>query len=213
MQRAVEFSLVVVILIGAAFLYRSTVARSELTREHERLAEKVGRLPIKDPTKIHLLAIETGDPQQFAWRAYFPANYHYSYSCSSGGGSGSMSEPWEGILRVGVRDVKGQLLIYHRLQQGSGLRGIGHSQVNKLLKEHPEQLKKLRAEQLAKREMMILDPSEALTLIRLALSDEILAEAKGRMSERELKELSAPLEWVRIGPPGFAERERAEASR
>jgi hypothetical protein len=207
MQRVIEIALVITILVGAVFLWQSSATRSELDREHERLAAKVGRLPIKDPTKIHLMAMETGDPQHFAWRAYFPPNYQYSYSCNSGGGSGAIDSAWEGIVRVRVREVNGRLQLYDHLLQGSGLRSFGSGQVSKLLKEHPGQLKKLRAEQLGKDGLVIVDPNEVTTLIKLSLSDELLAEAKEQLNEEDYREASAPLEWIRIGPQGFQERE------
>ncbi|WP_254507914.1 hypothetical protein [Anatilimnocola floriformis] len=208
MQRIIELALTIVILIGAVFLWRSTSTRSELTREHDRLANKVGRLQIKDPTKIHLLAINTDDPQHFAWRAYFPPNYHYAYSCSSGGGSGSNSSAWEGILRVRVREVNGKTLLSHALLNGSGLRSIGSEPLTKVLKEQPGMTPRLQAEQLGTKGLVMFDTSEVLTLVKLSLSDEALADAKQHLNEWELKQLTPHLERIRIGPPGFPERER-----
>jgi hypothetical protein len=67
-------------------------------------------------------------------------------------------------------------------------------------------LKKLRAEQLGKDGLVIVDPNEVTTLIKLSLSDELLAEAKEQLNEEDYREASAPLEWIRIGPQGFQER-------
>ena len=209
MQRVIEVALIVVILLGVTFLWRSTVTRSQLTTEHERLAEKVGRLPIRDPSKVHIQAIKTGDPQHFVWRAYFPPNYSYSYTCSSGGGSGSNSEAWEGILRVRVREVNGQPQLYYSLLHGGGLRSFGSAHLTELFKEQPEQWKKLKVEQLAERELVIFAPSEVRTLLQLSLSDELLEKAKQRMSDWEYRQVSLQFETIRIGPQGFPEREAA----
>jgi len=211
MQRVIEIALAVAILSGAVFLWRSTTKRSVLTREHERLADKVGRLQIKDPSKIHIQAIKTGDPLHFAWRAYFPPNYRYAYTCSSGGGSGSMDSAWEGILRVRVREVNGQMLLYYRLQQGSGQRSFGSRKFAEFFKEHREQVKELQAEQLGADGLAVFDPSEVKTLIKISLPEELLPEAKKRLNDWEYNQLVPKLEWIRIGPEGFPEREREGA--
>lgn len=204
MQRNLEIVLVIATLVGGVFLWRSAQQHAELTREYQRLAAKVGRLPVKDQTKVHILAMDTGDPQHFAWRAYFPANYHYSYTCSSGGGSGSSGEPWEGILRVRFREIDGQNYLYYRLLQGSGLRSIGSGKLYEVLKEHPDLMHKLLVEQIGARELVTFDPSEVKTLIKLSLPADLaneMVDKKGMASE------DAQVEWIRLGPPGFRERE------
>lgn len=105
MQRIFEITLLVVIVVGGVVLWRTTVQRDELQREHDRLSAKIGVLVIKDPAQVHLRAIDTGDPMHFAWRAYFPANYRWSYTSKSGSGGSSSSSPMETILRVRLREI------------------------------------------------------------------------------------------------------------
>jgi hypothetical protein len=209
MQRVIEIVVIVLIVIGGLVLWRTTVRRDELQREHDRLAAKTGSLAIKDLDKVHIRAIDTGDPLHFAWRAYFPANYQWSYTSKSGSGMSSSSSPHETILRIRLREIDGRLMLYTRFGGGSGLQGFGSGKLQELFKENPDWPQQLRVEQLAADGPLVFAADEAHTLMKLSLSPELLAEAKKKLQPWEYDQLAPTLEWIRFGPPGFAERERA----
>jgi hypothetical protein len=213
MQRAIEVLLVIAILIGAAFLMWSVPARGELQERYDQLVVKTGRLEITDPTRVHIRAIPTGDPLHFAWRAYFPPNYPFAYSCSNGGGSSSRSESWEGILRVRMRNVDGNLQLYYRFMGGSGLRSFGTGGLRQFLKEHPDLIQKLQIEQLAAKEPLNFAPDEAMTLVKISLSEEAQADARRELKDWEYRSLTPDLEWIRIGPREVLEQEKKAAGK
>jgi len=109
-----------------------------------------------------------------------------------------------------VREVNGQLQLYYTFLQVSGLRSFGSGKLVEIFKERPNELGKLKVEQLAAKGLEIFDPSEIKTLIKLSLSDELLSEAKRRMKDWEYRNVTPQLEWIRFGPPGFRERETAD---
>jgi hypothetical protein len=200
----------VVIVIGGLALWRTTVQRDELQREHDRLAAKIGVLAIKDPAQVHIRAIDTGEPLNFAWRAYFPANYRWSYTTKSGsGGSSSSSLPQETILRVRIREIDGHLMLYTRFSGGSGLMSIGSAKLLEILKQNPDALKNFQIERLAADGPIAFDADEAQTLVKIALPADLQAEAKQKLQQWEYDRVAPTVEWIRFGPPGFAQREQA----
>lgn len=209
MQRIIEIVLIVVIVIGGFLLWRTTVQRDELQREHDRLAAKIGVLVIKDPAQVHIRAIDTGDPLSFAWRAYFPANYQWSYTTSSGSGGSSSSSPQEAILRVRIREIDGQLMLYTRFCGGSGLMSIGSAKLLEILKKNPDALQNLVVECLAADGPISFAADEAQTLVKISLPPDLQAEAKQKLDKWEYQRVSPTLECVRFGPPGFTQREQA----
>jgi hypothetical protein len=210
MQRFIEIGLIATIIVGSIWLWRTTVQRDELQREHDRLAAKIGVLAIKDPAQVHIRAIATGEPLNFAWRAYFPANYRWSYTTKSGsGGSSSSSSPQETILRVRIREIDGHLMLYTRFSGGSGLMSIGPAKMLEMLKQNPEALKNLQVERLAADGPIAFDADQAQTLVKISLPAELQAEAKEKLQAWEYERVAPTIEWIRFGPPGFAEREQA----
>lgn len=202
-QRLVEISLIVAIAIGGVMLWRSSAQRSSLRQEHDRLVQKIGQLPIKDETKIHVMAIETGEPLHYAWRMYLPPNHQFAYTSKSGSGSGSMSSSWEGIVRIRMREVNGQVMLYDKMPQGSGLQGYGSDSINTLFKDPGAFERQLHIERLGARGLEVFDPQEVKTLIKLSLLESEAAEIKKQVKHWEYHRLTPHIEWIRIGPPGF----------
>jgi hypothetical protein len=198
LQRLVELVFLVAFLIGALFVFRSSSERSDLTREHQRLMLKTGKLKVTDPTLVHIQAIDTGEPLHFAWRVYLPANYDFAYRCSSGGGSGSGSESWEGIFRVRLKEVNGDYRIYYRFVGGSGLRSLGSRKLKELFNEYPDLRNRLVVEQLGADGLVTYEPSEVKTLIRISMPEDILQPLKGNVNDWEYQRLEQ-IEWMRIG--------------
>jgi len=211
-QRIVEVVLVLMIVIGAALLWRSANVRSELTAEYDRLVRKTGQLPIGDETKVHIRALEIDEPGHYAWRAYFPPNYAFSYATGMGGGSSSRSSAWEGILRVRIRNTDKGFMVYTRLVGGSSLRGYGSGKLRDLFHRRPGLLQELQVNQLGADELTVFDATEAQTLLEVALPEKLLAEIKEQVTLNEYNEITPFIERIRIGPTGFEERERAAAA-
>jgi hypothetical protein len=206
-SRSIEILLALAVLSGALLVSQSIWKRAELAREHDRLMQKTGQLVITDPTKVHLRALDTGDPLHFAWRAYFPANYNFAYNLTGGSsGWGTQSDPWEGILRVRLREVDGHMRLYYRFIGGSGLSSTA-SGLQKLLKEDPGLLQRLRVEQLAKDGPVTFAADEVQTLIKITLPDEMLPSAKQKLERWEYEKLTPEIEWIRFGPHGTLEKE------
>jgi hypothetical protein len=207
-SRSFEILLVVALIVGGLLVSQSIFKKADLTREHDRLMQKTGQLTVGDPTRVHLRALETGEPMSYAWRAYFPPNYSFGYTCSSGsGGMGSHSDAWEGILRVRFREIDGNLQLYYRFAGGSGLRSFGSSGFRELRKANPDLPKQLVVEQLAKDGPVDFATDEMQTLIKIKLPEELLPEAKKKLGDWEYKRLEKNLEWIRVGPYDKLQRE------
>jgi hypothetical protein len=73
-RSVVDWLLIVAVMIGAVQAWRSGLERARLTERLARLARKAGDLRIADETKVHVQALETEVPLEFAWRVYFPRN-------------------------------------------------------------------------------------------------------------------------------------------
>lgn len=199
-QRVLEILLLVVIAVGAVVYWRASSEREALQAEHKRLTTKVGELVITDPTKVHLRAIATGVPGSYAWRAYFPPKYKLHYQFKNGGGSSWRSEAWEGILRVRLRNVDGQLVLYTRCGGGSSMQTLGNNgtvDVGELLKTHPDLLEQLHVVQLAQDETVIFPADENRTLFTLSVPEQLLSPEK---RAKRANVLEAVLEEFRLGP-------------
>jgi hypothetical protein len=205
-----EVLLFIALLIGAVLVSQSIWKKAELTREHDRLMQKTGDLVITDPTKVHMRALDTGEPLHFAWRAYFPANYNFGYTSRGGSGWGTQSEPWEGILRVRMREVDGNMQLYYRFIGGSGLRSMGSGGLKELQKKHPDLLNQLQVEQLASDGPITFPPEETQTLIKITLPEYLIPDDKKKRKSWEYQQLVPALEWIRIGPHEVLEKEAKE---
>jgi hypothetical protein len=209
MQRILEIVLIVIIAIGGAFLLPTLRQRYQLQREHDRLVQTTGSLPIADPTKVHIRAIDTGEPLHFAWQAYFPPNYTFSYTTKSGSGSSARGKAVETTLRVRIREVDGRLMVYKNFGGGGGGVGGGSGQLIEWLKEHPDALQKFRVEQFAAEGLVVFNVAETHTLLKVSLPPDLLAEAKKKLDKREYDRIVPNLECIRFGPAAHAERDQA----
>lgn len=206
MQRIIEIVLIVIIAIGGAFLFPTLMKLYGMQREYNHLAQKMASLGVTDHTKVHIRAIDTGEPLHFAWQAYFPANYSFAYTTKSGNGSKASGAPVHTILRVRLREVDGHLMIDKRFGGGTSRTTSGVPKLIEFLNEHPGALQKLRVEQLAVDEMMVFDVSETHTLLKISLPPDLQAKAKEKFEKREYDQIVPTIEWIRFGPAAFAEQ-------
>lgn len=195
--------LLLAILTGGFLAWQSGRERSRLESERERLSRIAGNLTIRDSTKVHALALDTGEPLHFAWRVYLPPNYTRDVRYRSGiGSSGSSSggpspNSDEFIARVRLRaDDQGLVNIYTRFGNMSSRSGIGDRALSDLVRKHGDQL---LVEQLGASGMSVLDPKDSAVLLRLSLPEPLTAEAQKVLSPQGKS--SVPLLYeVEIGP-------------
>jgi hypothetical protein len=180
-QRVFEVLLLIALAWGAVCYWRVSSERYALQAEHSRLVAKVGDFVITDPTKVHLRAIKTDDPGDFAWRAYFPPKYDYRYSFKSSGGSQNSQRGWMGVIRLRFRIEDGGLVMHQQMHGGSGVsgvRGSGGMELHDLLRKHPDFLETLQVEQLAAKDTVVFSTAEEKVLLKLSLPEKWHSEAR-----------------------------------
>ena len=197
--RLLNAVLLIAAVIGGVLAYRAAMERQRLLAERGRLEKKVGSLPIGDPSKAHVRALETGEPLHFAWRVYLPAASNLRWKCSSGGSScSSSSGASDFIARVRVREnEQGRLDVFTKQGGGSARLGLGDEQLADLLRDRWNEI---RVEQLGANGVAVIDANEVSTLLRLTLSDDLKREAAEKLEERVVKRFQTALFDVRFGP-------------
>ena len=84
-HKALNFAMIVAIVIGGVLAWRTGEERSRLTSAYRRLAQITGDFTIADPSKAYFLALDTGEPLHFAWQIYLPPNYSHVFKYNDGG--------------------------------------------------------------------------------------------------------------------------------
>ena len=168
--------------------------------EYQRLTRTTGDLPIGDPSRVHVRALETGEPLHFAWRIYLPPHYQMIIRDQNGGRStSSSSESAEFIARVRIReDGKGGLELYRRFSNGSSRGGFADQTLAELLRGRRD---KVVVEQLGADDLATLGPDEPAVLLRLSLPKEMEAEARAKLSPGLVEEDDFPTFYeLNLGP-------------
>ncbi len=174
-SRSVSLLLLTISLIGGYYAWQSGTERAGLMSQIARIEKRIGSFPIVDPTLVHVLAIETQQPLEFAWRIYLPANFKmtrvqtFNQSGSSSWGS-SRSDASEFIARVVLREHNGSLECFNSFNSSSGLSST-QSPIHAIaIREH---WKNLKIDQLGKPTLAIIQPDEETTLLRISLPSEL----------------------------------------
>jgi hypothetical protein len=177
MRKAVDVLLLLLAICGGVAAWRTGLERRQLAATYDRLARVTGDLAITDPSKAHLLALETGEPLHFAWRVYLPPNYNVRLRSGLGGQSSSWSSgSIEFIARVRIRQTdRGPLEIYTRFSGGSSLMSIGGPKLAELLRGRWNDV---IVEQVGAGGLTALEPGKPAVLLRLKLPDDLAAQAK-----------------------------------
>jgi hypothetical protein len=199
MHRALELSLLMLMLAGFFLVWQSGQERSAARLEYDRIVRITGELPLKDPNKVHILALETGESLHFAWRVYLPPRYHVHLRHSSGSSSSYHSDAQHLIARVRIREGPGgRLQIYEHFAGGSGQMSLGDESLANFLRGRWDEVS---VEQLGARgNAAVLDADEQAVLLRLSLPDKLYDQAKGNVDSQSLpKELPLLFE-LRMGP-------------
>jgi hypothetical protein len=185
MSRLLHLSLVVLALVGLAFVWRTGQERQELRQEYERLLGLVGDLSLTDSDKIHIRAIDTKVPLHFAWRVYLPAKTAISATSQGGSFSSYQSDPREFIARIRIREQPGgRLSVYTKFSGGSGQSGLGDDSLARFLRGRWEQV---QVEQLGAGKLAIVPPGKKALLLRLKLPDDLHRQATDEVENRSLQ--------------------------
>jgi hypothetical protein len=174
-HKLLDWFLIIVVLIGGVLTWQTGRERSRLTERHGRLAKRAGDLQIADPSKVYVLALDTGEPLHFAWRMSFPPNYkQFLRSRHSGVSVVGARRPSDFIARVRFRqDDQGVMQIYTHFENGSSQRSLGDKKLAEFLRNRRD---KLRIEQLGATELAVLEPDQPAVLLRLTLPDDLKGE-------------------------------------
>ena len=199
MGRYLNVILIIAVSVGAIVLFNRQSALSTLRAEHQRLADKVGVLGVKDPKKYQIVRVDTGDPTHFLWRAYHPSSVHYSTSFKnrSGGGSSSGSSENAGEFLIRLRfELQPDQLRVHRLTGGSG--GVSttiDSPYTRFLFENWDKL------DIQVTDEGTFDADQKINLFEVNLTDELRDSLKGakHWSLKQLQTDSLPLYLMEFG--------------
>lgn len=183
-----DLLLVIVVLVGCVTFVRIQSQLSDLHKEHARISATVGQLTITDPKLVHMQAIETHHPWQWAWRVYLPDSSSASLSYYVGsGGSGSHGysggSPREQICRVNLsRTEGGGFGLYVRALSGAGFSTFGSKELCDFLIEHRDQLKIEQLGDQQRAEQLKPDDPPSI-MLRVSLPDKLAEEARDKFKD------------------------------
>jgi hypothetical protein len=208
-----DWFLVLVVLVGGVLAWQTGRERGRLTVRHGRLALLTGDLPAVDATKVYLRAVDTGEPLHFAWRVYLPPSYSQQVSCASMAGILGSATASEFIARVRIRlDDQGIMEVYTHFGNFSSRSNLGSKVLAELLRGRWH---KVTVEQLGAPELVALVPNQPAVLLRLALADDLMDEAKKTFSSNDQTQFVPILYELDLGPkpripmlPRFGEQVR-----
>lgn len=211
--RVINTTLLVITLIGVVFAYRAGNKYRQLLAEYTQLEAELGQMPIADPSKICVLALETGEELHFAWRVYFPANsqprWRHTYSWgSSTGWTLSSNDPMQCIVRVRIReDGHGALEMFTKKDAGGSRTVLAERELADLVRGHWNELP---IEQLGANGMVMVNPIEIATLLRLTLPADL--KQKGEESDNKFMRRWVQKDFLEIcfGPNNAFQQEDTE---
>jgi hypothetical protein len=194
--------LIGLILLGGILALRTGSERRRLEAEVERLFRASGDLPVGDESRVHVLALKTGEPLHFAWRVYVPPNYKQIITGRGGGGSwsgsSSSSSAQQFTARVRFReDPDGALQVYSRFSGGSSLMSIGDRPLATFLRDR---WNRLRVEQLGAAHLETVPVDGSAVLLRLTLPDDMREEFKQKLPTHPQSRYVPVLYELRLGP-------------
>jgi hypothetical protein len=199
-RKAVELLLIAGVLVGGVLAWRTGRERARLAAEYARLARAAGDLTITDPTKIHVLAIDTGEPLHYAWRIYLPLNVDRKvFSRFRSMELLTASKPEEFVMRVRIRrrpDLTG-LQIYERGEFGINESNLGEERLANLVLGHEGEM---QVEQLGSGGVAVIEPDQTPVMLRLAMPPGMQAKALHMLDAAEQKSLIPELYRWEIGP-------------
>ncbi len=204
-QLKLDLILILFAIVGGYLALQSGMERASFTAHVTRIEKKIGTFKITDPTLIHIQAVETENPLEFAWRVYLPANYFMNLvqSSDTAGATSSWStnvKPAEFMARVILRESNGLLECYSSFNSASSVRVFQGSLYAAAVRE---QFGRLNIEQLGKSELTTHAPNRDLTLLKISLPTELLQSMKLDFIDPNSNALTGEITKVQIlKPPG-----------
>ncbi|HYW80262.1 MAG TPA: hypothetical protein VE890_11825 [Thermoguttaceae bacterium] len=210
MIRLLNTLLLIAAIIGGVTTYRSGETQRELLAEQNRLEQMVGSLHVDDLTKMHVRALDTGEPLHFAWRVYVPPGFKMRWESPNGGGSSSsQSDAREFVARIRFRESDdGILEVFTKEGGGSSRMGLGNQKLAAILHDRWDEIE---VEQLGRDGQAVVEPDQVATLVRLNLSESLKEEAKGKLSQNMLKRYQELFFDYRVGSEEAFQKDDAEA--
>ena len=199
-RRAVELILIAAVLVGGVLAWRTGRERARLGSEYARLARLAGDFEIADTTKAHVLALDTGEALNYAWRVYLPPNYNLIVRSTEGGSSSTTSNAEDIIIRIRIRPEsnqdQGQYEIFENFGHGSGRSGFGDQRLAGLIRGHEREIV---VEQLGAGKVAVVEPDQNAVLLRLKLPANLEAKARETLGA-DIGQFSPDLYFVEFGP-------------
>ena len=91
LTRIVDSALLIAAIVGAWYAWPIQSEAGQLHAKRMDLQRRVGEMPIKDPSKYHVLMLKSENPLEFRWRVYCPAKNAALLSTESRSSRGSSS--------------------------------------------------------------------------------------------------------------------------
>jgi hypothetical protein len=181
-RRLFDLLLLILLLVGGYQAWSTGRERSRLQDEFHRLVMATGDFTVGDPTKIHILAIPTGEPLHFAWRIYLPPNHTFvKFRNRMWAGTDQGTKPVEFIGRVRFIEDHGIIKAYDFFKSGSKhVDEIGGMKLADFLRGRWDQL---QVEQAGAQGLVAFDPKTPALILRVAMPPAMLAEARQKFPE------------------------------
>jgi hypothetical protein len=179
LRRLIDLILIVLLVIGGSLAWTTGRERSKLQSEFDRLVKATGDLPIGDPTKVHVVALPTGEPLHFAWRIYLPPKYPFVSKLSNGVTTRSnTTETVEFIGRVRFLEEDGELKVFDSFHGGSSRNVVADKNLTEFLRGRWDQI---AVEQVGTNGIETIDPDDSAILLRLTIPEDMQAEARKKL--------------------------------
>lgn len=191
MRRSIDLLLLLAAIIGGALAWQTGRERQRLRTEYDRLCQLTGDLPLGDPTKVHIKAIDTGEPLHFAWHCYFPPNYKAVWSRGSGWSSSQHRDSREFVARVRFgKDELGVPSVFQRYDSGGTYGGLNAE----FILDHASEI---QVEQIGVDRSVAFGSNESVVVLRLTVPEKLRKTARKKL--RWLKD-SPVLFELTLGP-------------
>lgn len=183
-HKLLDTALLLIALAGGVLVWQTGREQARLRAKIEQMTRTAGDIPITDPSRIHVLALDTGEPLHYAWRVYLPADYDLVPRAAPGQPARvsppASSPARELILRVRFReDAEGRLKLYENFEDHSQRGSFGDKSLAKVLRGRFD---KVLVEQLGTHAPVSVGVDEPLDLLSLRLPADMEAEFLKEMS-------------------------------
>ncbi|MDA1050720.1 MAG: hypothetical protein O3C40_09610 [Planctomycetota bacterium] len=166
MSRILNILLLLTIIAGVYFVTHASTKYNATRDEYTRLTAKVRRLPIEDAAKVHVLALETNDPLDFAWQVYTPPKFNSKWEITdfrngSNSSSSMQHESQTEIFRVRFRKIDGQWVVWHKVKFSSRIES------GALEPELLDRSEARHVQQLGVGKVRVVEPDEVVTMLSI----------------------------------------------